>query len=596
MPNQYIKIRNSLVILVMLITFPSMVAIIFYALSEQRRDARLQAQETALRVARLSAREQERLITGAHHLLMSLAELPEVRQRKADRCSQLFAGILKKFPYYTNVAAVTPQGDIFCSGLTNHSSIPNIADREYFQEALKERRLGISHVLVGRMSGKPNITIAYPSFDPDGPVHAVVFVGLDLTWLNNIAATAQLPSQASLLAMDEKGSVFVRYPEQKEWAGTSDVNPSLVRTIIEQKEGFTEAEGPDGVRRLFGFTTLHHSSKSGALFVSVGIPTEVAFANSQRIFYDSLVVLLVAALLAAAGTWLSAHLLIRRRLEKLIATARAFGDGEYNEAPRSAAELAKTAGQFDQVINEMRIALQKASGRQADFAAMIAHDFRNALHTIHCGASLLPKPGQPKHNEQVFIDMIHHGCNELSQMLNEFLDFSKYKAGYLQLDKEEFDLCDLFGEVEVQYLWQTKQKKILLCVEVEPKIGSITADRKKLHQLLDNLLSNALKFTNPHGEIRIGARQVDGGMDLWVTDTGIGIAPTECNTLFSLYGQTASSRSSTEKGTGLGLLICKMIAEAHGGQISVESQVGVGTTFRVWLPRTATSYLATDMS
>ena len=192
---------------------------------------------------------------------MSLAELPEVRQRKADRCSQLFAGILKKFPYYTNVAAVTPQGDIFCSGLTNNSSIPNIADREYFQEALKERRLGISHVLVGRMSGKPNITIAYPSFDPDGSVHAVVFVGLDLSWLNTIAAQAQLPPQATLLAIDDKGTVFVRYSEQKQWPSTLAVNPSLVKTILEQKEGFTEAEGPDGVRRLFGFTTLHQLKK-----------------------------------------------------------------------------------------------------------------------------------------------------------------------------------------------------------------------------------------------------------------------------------------------------------------------------------------------
>ncbi len=575
-------------LLVLLVIFPSMIGVILYAVSEQQRQARLQAQEAALRIARLSAREQEILISGAHHLLITLAQLPEVRERKPAKCAQLFSGIMKKFPYYTNIAAVSPKGDIFCSGLPNPSNA-NVADRGYFQEALNERRLGISHVLVGRMSGKPNITLAYPSFDPDGPVHSVVFVGLDLTWLNNIVATAQLPDHATLLALDQKGVVFARYPEQKQWPSTSTVNPSLVETILERKEGFTEAEGPDGVRRLFGFTTLHRLSNTGALFVSVGIPTEVAFANSKRIFYNSLVVFMVASLLAAAGTWLGAHLLIRRRLEKLIVAARALGDGEYNQAPRSAAELAKTAGQFDQVINEMRGALHKASGRQADFAAMIAHDFRNALHTIYCGASLLAKPGQPKQNEQVFTDMIRHGCDELTQMLNEFLDFSKYGAGYLELEKEPFELYDLLKQVESQYTWRTQQKKIAFHVDVEPGIGSIIADRKKLHQLLDNLLSNALKFTNPHGEIGIGARQADGGIDLWVTDSGIGIAATECSTLFSLYGQTASSESSTEKGTGLGLLICKMIAEAHGGQISVESQVGVGTTFRVWLPRTVAS-------
>ena len=189
--------------------------------------------------------------------------------------------------------------------------------------------------------------------------------------------------------------------------------------------------------------------------------------------------------------------------------------------------------------------------------------------------------------------MIRHGCDELTQMLNEFLDFSKYRAGHLQLEKEQFDLNYFFEQLENQYSWRTQQKKIAFHVEVEPGVGSITADRKKLHQLLDNLLSNALKFTNEQGEIRIGARKVDGGIELWVKDTGIGMAPTECNTLFSLYGQTASSQSSTEKGTGLGLLICKMIAEAHGGQISVESLDGIGTTFRVYLPHRATSSLAT---
>ena len=540
------NIRNLLILLVLIVIFPSMIGIIFYSLSEQRREARLQAQETALRIARLSAREQERLITGAHHLLMALAELPQVRERKTDKCSQLFAGILKKFPYYTNVAAVTPQGDVFCSGLPRNSTNTNIADRGYFQQALKERGLGISHVLLGRMSGKPNITIAYPSVDPDGSVQAVVFVGLDLTWLNNIAAAAQLPPQATLLAIDEKGTVFVRYPDQTQWPARSSVmtlNSSLVKTIIEQKEGFTEAEGPDGVRRLYGFTTLHRLSKSGALFVSVGIPNEVAFATATRIFYDSLLLFLVAAVLAAAGTWLGAHFMIRRKLEKLVAAARALGDGEYNESQMSRPALAKTAGQFDQVVDEMRAALNKATGRQADFAAMIAHDLRNPLQTIHCAASLLPEAGRTNGDERIFLDMIRHGCTELTQMLNEFLDFSKYKAGYLQLEKEEFDLDEFFGQLESQYFWLARQKKILLRLEVEPGIGTIRADRNKLRQLLDNLLSNALKFTNEGGEIRIGARKIHGRIELSVKDTGMGIAPAEAKTLFSLYRQTDSARS-----------------------------------------------------
>jgi signal transduction histidine kinase len=594
MPNYFKNIRNALVGLVLLVIFPAMVGVIFYTLSAQRREARQQAQETALRIARLSAREQERLITGAHHLLMTLAELPEIRERKAAECNRLFAGIFKKFPYYTNLAAVTPQGDIFCSGLPNVASQPNIADRAYFQEALKERRLGISHVLVGRMSGKPSIAIAYPSFDPGGSVHAVVFVGLDLDWLNHVAATAHLPARARLLALDEKSKIFVRYTEDGDSHEPLSANAALVETIITQKEGFTEAVGSDGVRRLFAFTTLHRLAQTGALFVAVGIPEEVAFASSKRILHGSLIVLLIAALLAGAGTWLGADLFIRRKMDKVVAAARALGDGVYDELAAAPSTLESAAGQFEQVVHEMRLALRKATGRHADLTAMIAHDLRNPLQTIHCAAALLPQGGQTPQTQLAYIGMIRRGCEELTQTLNEFLDFSKYRAGYLQLEKGSLDISEFFDDLEAQYRWRAQQKNIRLKLEVEPQRDSISADRKKLHQLMDNLLSNALKFTSAQGEIRIGARPAQDGIELWVTDNGVGIAQEDMKSLFSLYGQTDSARSSGEKGTGLGLLICKMIAEAHGGRISVQSELGSGTIFRVWLPRASAACLAAD--
>jgi signal transduction histidine kinase len=594
-PIHFRGIRNSLIFLVLLMIFLSMVGLVVYVIWQQRRESRQQAQQMALRIARLAAWQQEKLITGAHHLLMALAALPEVRERKTAKCNQLFAGVGKNFPYYTAVGAATPEGNIFCSSLSNSSPRqPSIIDRGYFQEALNERRLSIGHVLVGRMSGKPNIPIAYPSIDSNGRVEAVVFVGLDLTWLNTVAAMIQLPPQAGLIALDEKGNVFVRYTEEQNAPDSLTANLSLVKTILEKQEGFTEADGPDGVRRLFGFTTLRRSSESAALFVAVGIPQKVAFATSMHMLYGSLVIFLIASLLAAAATWLAAHLLVRRKLEELLATARKLGDGELNETSGWMPQVANTAGQFEQVIDEMRAALEKATARQADFAAMIAHDLRNPLQTIHGAVSLLRHAGERNRNEQVFIDMIRCGCEELTQTLNEFLDFSKYKAGYLQLTKEEVNLYDFFDQLKTRYSWRAQQKHLSLVVEIEPGIGSIAADRQKLHQLLDNLLSNALKFTPADGEIRMGTQSSQGGIELWVKDTGVGIDVSEIKTLFSRYGQTVSSRWSSSKGTGLGLLICKMIAEAHGGQITVQSELGKGTLFRVWFPRATAPYVATD--
>jgi len=562
-----------------------MISVIFYASWAQRRAARLQAQETALRVARLAAVEQERLITGASYLLMTLAELPEVRERKPAECRKLFADILKKFPYYTNVAAVTPQGDIFCSGLPNQNQ-PNIADRAYFREALHERRLGISHVLVGRMSGKPNISIAYPSFQPNGPVHAVVFVGLDLGWLTTLAARAELPPQSILVAFDQQGTIFARNRAPEKWVGKSSAT-GLFKTIIERKEGVTDAKGPDGIPRLYGFTAFDHLSKQSALFVAVGIPHDVAFANSDRTFYRSLLVFLFASLLAASGTWIGAHLLIRRRLEKLVATARSLGEAESEEVATSAPPAPpRSTDHFDQIAAEMRVALQKATGRQADFAAMIAHDLRNPLQTIDCAASLLAESGGEK--DQSLIGMIRRGCVELANTLNEFLDFSKYRAGNLELTKETFDIGPFLEHIRGKHLPRSRLANIRFQLALDPRIGIVSADSKKLERLFDNLVSNALKFTGEGGEIEIGARNKDGGIEMWVSDTGIGIAPKELNILFSKYRRASSARKIA--GTGLGLSICKMIAEGHGGRISVQSELNQGTTIYVWLPCGSAGY------
>jgi signal transduction histidine kinase len=110
---------------------------------------------------------------------------------------------------------------------------------------------------------------------------------------------------------------------------------------------------------------------------------------------------------------------------------------------------------------------------------------------------------------------------------------------------------------------------------------------------MGNLVANALKFTPSGGKIEIGARRITEGIEIWVKDSGIGIAPGEIQTLFSKYQQTASGQKSNEEGTGLGLLICKMIAESHGGRIWVESQLNKGTAFFVWLPSAAESYRPT---
>jgi signal transduction histidine kinase len=127
-------------------------------------------------------------------------------------------------------------------------------------------------------------------------------------------------------------------------------------------------------------------------------------------------------------------------------------------------------------------------------------------------------------------------------------------------------------------------KNIAMTTALEPGLPEINADERRLEQVLSNLITNAIKFTGAGGQVEVGARQLNGDIRFWVKDTGEGISPEEMGDLFEKYRQSASGKMSQSKGTGLGLVICKKIAEAHGGRISVKSRVGVGSTFAVEIP------------
>ncbi|MBI2988316.1 MAG: HAMP domain-containing histidine kinase, partial [Deltaproteobacteria bacterium] len=151
--------------------------------------------------------------------------------------------------------------------------------------------------------------------------------------------------------------------------------------------------------------------------------------------------------------------------------------------------------------------------------------------------------------------------------------------------KEEIGLKQLIDDSIGSYLPLAKDRQISVTSHVEPTLARIQVDPRRLGQVFGNLISNAIKFSRRGGEIEVGASQRNGKeITAWVKDNGVGVSSEEISDLFEKYRQTTSGKKSGDKGTGLGLVICKMIVEAHGGKIWVESEEGKGTTFSFTLP------------
>jgi signal transduction histidine kinase len=184
-----------------------------------------------------------------------------------------------------------------------------------------------------------------------------------------------------------------------------------------------------------------------------------------------------------------------------------------------------------------------------------------------------------------YAGIIHDSGQNLLRLIDDMLDLSKIEGGKLSLRESEFDLAQLLTDVRDENETKAAELQLSLLKKVTPGIPRIRADERALRQILVNLVSNALKFTPAGGCITLFAhREDDGRIAFGVDDTGIGIADDSQAQIFERFGQGRHDVTSADKGTGLGLAIVKGFAEAHDGEVRLESALGAGTRVIVWLP------------
>jgi signal transduction histidine kinase/DNA-binding response OmpR family regulator len=231
--------------------------------------------------------------------------------------------------------------------------------------------------------------------------------------------------------------------------------------------------------------------------------------------------------------------------------------------------------------------LEKANKMQADFAAMIAHDLRSPLMNIMGVVEVMTEGmfGHVTAEQKKWLARIEANSQNLVDLVSDFLDVSKLESGYVDINRERVSLTGLIQKNIDSYRVLALDKRISVKGAVDPYLPAVHADPRRLDQVLSNLISNAIKFTGQGGTVEVGALLADATLiRVWVRDNGVGIAANEMGQLFEKYRQGGNVKHSSSKGTGLGLVICKMIVEAHGGRIWAESVEGSGATFFFSLP------------
>ena len=230
--------------------------------------------------------------------------------------------------------------------------------------------------------------------------------------------------------------------------------------------------------------------------------------------------------------------------------------------------------------------LEIANRHKSEFLANMSHELRTPLNAVIGFSEVLIERmfGDVNPKQEEYLNDILSSGKHLLSLINDILDLSKIEAGRMELETQPFDLPSALDNALTLIRERAARHSIGLEVHVDPRIGEVVADERKVKQVLLNLLSNAVKFTGEGGKITMSAALNGDAVAVSVADTGIGIAAEDQAAVFEEFRQVGTDYARKREGTGLGLALARRLVELHGGTLALESEVGKGSTFTFTIP------------
>jgi len=240
--------------------------------------------------------------------------------------------------------------------------------------------------------------------------------------------------------------------------------------------------------------------------------------------------------------------------------------------------------------------LEALESVRREFVANVSHELRTPLTSIRAAVETLLDGGVDEESDrQRFLRIVQRHSSYMADLIDDLTDLSRIETGAVLLEPTEVGLRDLVMEVVEQVRMRYPATSVAIDVEV-PDEFTLTADRRRLEQVLVNLLDNAVKFNRPGGAVRVLARRGDRGDEVEVRDTGAGIPSESLERVFHRFYRVDAARSKDVPGTGLGLSIVKHLMRLHGGSVRVESEYGLGASFFLEFPRLSPAPAGDDLT
>ena len=582
-----IGIRGRLLFLTIGIAIPlALVGVL--ALTRMWSTSRTQLDDSVKQQSELAAIAFERWVDAQRQPLITIAAV--AAQQKISPPNANLKYVVSTRPHWIAIDIVDASGKVLVTESSSGGGPPPSALIQYLLRETASRK---SWALVTDRTSDE----APPMFAIAAPIEGggVVIARIDGSAINDLFRDLQLPGNATIAIFDAHGERLYRKPLGSTSTVPEVSSSPLFSALGNQRLTVVELQSPyDEIRRVYGLC------RAGAtdFVVSVGVPSENLYEPMRRQLDRYIIFSLLAFGCAVIATILLQRKIVQP-IHRLRQAAVAFGNG--NLSARAPVDTAGEVGDLGIAFNLMAAQIKEREERlkevdrlKSEFVNSVSHELRTPLTTIKTLTHVLQRthPGAQERDE--YLDTIAAECDRQIDLVTNLLDLSRIESGAYKIHLTQVDAKEIVMECAASEQIRAKVRQQRLVTELPKAPAFVLANKAALRRILRTLVENAIKYTADFGEITLGITTGDQEIGIFIKDDGRGIRAEDLPHIFERFYRGGTGRADgkdspdvrslvDEPGVGLGLYIVQNLMKQLGGRVTVESDVGRGSTFTIYL-------------